>query len=157
MKENNFILQLEVGWYNRNDRFLLAFVVLPLRSRIKKLLQQHSLGDSSPDKGCLAKDEVGDGDGGEEGSGDGGLAGESVGSYGGGGERDWATSDGRGDTGGEEERLRRGGGQAESQSQSVQALNNCIFTKCELLLKTQICLRKEKRSIDEDTYHNLHG
>ena len=64
------------------------------------------------------------------------------------GERDCATSDGRGDPGREEDRLRRGGDQADSQSASEQALDDFIFTKYEVdTFGDSNMLEKNKRGV----------
>ena len=113
------------------------FSFLAFGSWSKELAQYHPLGDSSSEKGPLGKGEVGEGDAGEEGGGDGGAgAGSSDGS---GGEREWATSDGRGDPGREEERLRRGGDQADSQSASDQALDAVMIITWQLLVEFKTC------------------
>ena len=102
---------LSVGSHN-----LVGFLVF--LSFIKDCLHQQRLSGNGGTNCRFAKDEVGGGDGGEEGSG-----GDTVRSRGLGQRESSSSGEGRGDPGGEEERLRRGGDQADGQSASDQALD----------------------------------
>ena len=106
---------------------------LALGSWSKELAQYHPLGDSSSDKDCLASDDVGEGEGGE---GDGGDAEGRDASE---AERESAGSETRDDPGFEEERRRRGGDQADSQSASDQALDAVMIITWQLLVEFKTC------------------
>ena len=111
-------------------------------SFIKDCLHQQCLAGDCGANGSFAKDEVGGGDGGEDGSG-----GDTVCSSGLGEHESASSSECRGDPGREdrEDRLRRGGDQADSQSASDQALDECMFTKYEVILEGTNMLEKTKR------------
>ena len=114
---------------------------LGVPSRVNELVQYKPLSDSSSDKGRLASDEVDEGNGGEDGAG-----GDGTGSSGS-AEDESIGSEGRGDPGAEEERLRRGGDQADSQGASDQALDECMFTKYEVILEDSNMLEKKKVNV----------
>ena len=111
-------------------------------SFIKDVLHQQCLAGDCGANGSFAKDEVGGGDGGEDGSG-----GDTVCSSGLGEHESASSSECRGDSGREdrEDRLRRGGDQADSQSASDQALDECMFRKYKVILEDTNMLEKTKR------------
>ena len=107
------------------DRSILLKISV-LLSFIKIRLQQEPLAD----EGRFAGEDRPGGDGSKDGGRDGSGAGGSVGGDGSRAEDESAGNcEGGGDTGGEEERLRRGGDQAHRQSHSDKALDDGIVTE----------------------------